>query len=113
VGFYLLIYIKNAENSSWSLSTTQTEFKVIPLAIALIMGIASTAFVKSFVDNIVMPIVTPFIPGGAWETATLAIGPIVLRWGAFLGESINFIVIAFVVFLVAKMVLKEEKVGKR
>jgi large conductance mechanosensitive channel len=89
------------------------EYKVIPLAIALVMGIASTAFVKSFVDNIVMPIVTPFIPGGAWETATVAIGPIVIRWGAFLGEAINFIIIAFVVFLVAKAVLKEEKVAKR
>lgn len=89
------------------------EYKVIPLAIALIMGIAATAFVKSFVDNIVMPIITPFIPGGAWETATLQIGPIVLRWGAFLGETINFIIIAFVVFLVAKMMLKEEKVAKR
>jgi large conductance mechanosensitive channel len=89
------------------------EYKVIPLAIALIMGIAATAFVKSFVDNIVMPIVTPFIPGGAWETATVAIGPIVLRWGAFLGEAINFIIIAFVVFLVAKAALKEEKVAKK
>ncbi|MGB9928253.1 MAG: MscL family protein [Methanosarcina sp.] len=89
------------------------EYKVIPLAIALIMGIASTAFIKSFVDNIVMPIITPFIPGGAWETATLAIGPIVIRWGAFLGELINFIIIAFAVFLIAKMVLKEEKVEKR
>jgi large conductance mechanosensitive channel len=89
------------------------EYKVIPLAIALIMGIASTAFVKSFVDNIVMPIVTPFIPGGAWRTATLEIGPMVLSWGAFLGELINFVIIAFVVFLVARMVLKEEKVAKR
>lgn len=89
------------------------EYKVIPLAIALIMGIAATAFVKSFVDNIVMPIVTPFIPGGAWETATVAVGPIVIRWGAFLGEAINFIIIAFVVFLVAKAVLKEEKVAKK
>lgn len=89
------------------------EYKVIPLAIALIMGIASTTFIKSFVDNIVMPIITPFIPGGAWETATLALGPIVLRWGAFLGETINFIIVAFVVFLVAKMVLKEEKIVKK
>jgi large conductance mechanosensitive channel len=89
------------------------EYKVIPLAIALIMGIAATSFVKSFVDNIVMPIITPFIPGGAWETATLQIGPIVISWGAFLGELINFIIIAFVVFLIARMVLKEEKVEKR
>jgi large conductance mechanosensitive channel len=89
------------------------EYKVIPLAIALIMGIASTAFIKSFVDNIVMPIITPFIPGGAWKTATVEIGPIVLGWGAFLGELINFAVIAFVIFLIAKMVLKEEKVEKK
>ncbi|AKB77912.1 Large-conductance mechanosensitive channel [Methanosarcina horonobensis HB-1 = JCM 15518] len=41
------------------------EYKVIPLAIALIMGITSTAFIKSFVDNIIMPIITPFVPGGA------------------------------------------------
>jgi large conductance mechanosensitive channel len=89
------------------------EYKVIPLAIALIMGIASTAFIKSFVDNIIMPIITAFIPGGAWKTATLGIGPIVLSWGAFMGDLINFIIIAFVVFIIAKMVLKEEKVEKR
>ncbi len=67
------------------------------------MGIAATAFVKSFVDNIVMPIITPFIPGGAWETATLSIGPIVLRWDAFLGETINFIIIAFILDYVSAM----------
>ena len=89
------------------------EYKVIPLAIALIMGIASTAFIKSFVDNIVMPIITPFIPGGAWRTATFGIGPIVISWGAFLGELINFIIIAFVVFIIAKEFLKEEKVEHR
>ncbi len=89
------------------------EYKVIPLAIAFIMGIASTALIKSLVDNIVMPIITPFVPGGAWETATVSVGPVVLRWGVFLGELINFIIIAFVVFIIAKKVLKEEKVTKK
>ncbi|WP_370574970.1 MscL family protein [Methanomethylovorans sp.] len=89
------------------------EYKVIPLAIAFIMGIAGTALVKSFVDNIVMPIITPFVPGGAWQTATVSLGPIVLSWGAFLGEVINFVIIAFVVFIIAKKVLKEEKVAKK
>jgi large conductance mechanosensitive channel len=89
------------------------EYKVIPLAIAFIIGIASTALIKSFVDNVIMPIITPFIPGGAWRTATVDLGPIVISWGAFLGELINFIIIAFVVFIIAKKVLKEEKVEKR
>jgi len=89
------------------------EYKVIGLAIALIIGLAATAFVKALVDDIVMPIITPFIPGGAWQTATFTLGKIVISWGHFLGALINFIVIAFVVFLIAKYALKEEKVTKK
>lgn len=89
------------------------EYKVVPLAIAFIMGVAATALVKSLVDNIIMPIITPFIPGGEWQTATLSIGPIVLGWGAFLGNIINFIIIAWVVFMIAKFILREEKVAKK
>lgn len=89
------------------------EYKVIALAIAFIMGFAATALVKSLVDNIIMPLVTAFIPDGAWKTATFALGPVVIGWGAFLGEAINFVIIALVVFLVAKKIMKEEKVAKR
>jgi len=89
------------------------EYKVVALAIAFIMGLAANTLVKSLVDNIVMPLLTPFIPGGAWQTATFSIGPIVIGWGAFLSALIYFIIIAWVIFLVAKFILKEEKVGKK
>ncbi len=89
------------------------EYKIVGLAIAFIIGVASTNLVKSLVDNVVMPIITPFIPGGGWESATLSIGSIVIKWGAFLGAVINFLVIALVVFFIAKFILKEEKVGKK
>lgn len=89
------------------------EYKVMPLAIAFIMGVAVTSVIKSLVDDIVMPIVTPAIPGGAWETSTLTFGPVVLRWGSFLSAVINFVIIAFVIFVIAKTVLKEEKVTKK
>ncbi|HRZ85553.1 MAG TPA: MscL family protein [Candidatus Paceibacterota bacterium] len=89
------------------------EYKIVGLAIAFIMGVAATALIKSLVDNIIMPIITPFIPGGEWKVATVSLGPVVLSWGAFLGEVINFIIIALVVFLIAKKVLKEEKVTKK
>ena len=82
-----------------------TEYKVI--------GLAATALVKSLVEDIIMPIVTPFVPGGGWQTATLALGPVVLKWGSFLSALINFLILALVVFLLAKMVLKEEKVAKK
>jgi len=89
------------------------EYKVVPLAIAFIMAVAVTALIQSAVNNLIMPIVTPFIPGGAWQTATFSMGSIVISWGALLGAIINFVIIAFVIFLMAKYLLKEEKVTKK
>lgn len=89
------------------------EYKVIGLAIAFVIGAAITALVKSLVDNMIMPIIAPLIPGGSWRTAILSIGPFNIGWGAFLGEFLNFIIIAFVIFMIAKIILKEEKVTKK
>jgi len=89
------------------------EYKVLGLAIAFIIGVAATALVKSLVNDIVMPTVTPFIPGGAWKTATLALGPVVWSIGSFIGEVINFVVIALVVFLTVKLLLSEKKTKKK
>ena len=90
-----------------------TEYKVIGLAIAFIMGAAITDLVKSLVGNVIMPVLTFFIPGGGWQTATFALGPIVISWGAFLSALINFLIIALVVFWIAKAIMKEEKVSKK
>ncbi|RJQ15534.1 MscL family protein [Candidatus Woesearchaeota archaeon] len=89
------------------------EYKVLGLAIAFIMGVAATTLIQSLVNNVIMPIITPFIPGGQWQTAQFALGPIIISWGAFLGAVINFVIIALVVFLVAKKVLKEDQVKKK
>jgi large conductance mechanosensitive channel len=89
------------------------EYKVIGLAIAFIIGITATNLVQSLVNNIVMPLITPFIPNGAWQTFVLNIGPIALGIGAFIGAVINFGIIAFVVFMLAKLILKEDKVEKK
>ena len=89
------------------------EYKVIGVAIAFIMAAAVTTLVQSLVNNIIMPVITFFIPGGEWQTAVLMVGPIVIGWGAFLAALVNFIIIALVVFIIAKKVLKEEKVTKK
>lgn len=89
------------------------EYKVVGLAVALVIGLAATALVKAIVDYLIMPIITPFIPGGAWQTATFHIGPIIIGWGALLGAIINFVIIAWVVFIIAKKIMKEEKVTKK
>jgi large conductance mechanosensitive channel len=89
------------------------EYKVIPLAIAFIIGVAAAALVASFANNIIMPLIQPLMAGGDWKTAVLAIGPFKFTWGQFLADLINFIIIAFVIFMMSKVVLKEEKVAKK
>ena len=82
------------------------EYKVMGLAVAFIMGAATTTLVKSLVDDIIMPIITVIVPNGSWETATLPIGPIIIKWGYFLSALINFFAIALVVFLLIKSLKK-------
>lgn len=89
------------------------EYKIIPMAIAFIMATAATTVVQSIVNNLIMPLVTPFIPDGAWQTANLTLGPIVIGMGALIGALMNFIIIALVIFFIAKVFFKEEKVEKK
>ncbi|MEK7103464.1 MAG: MscL family protein [Patescibacteria group bacterium] len=88
------------------------EYQIVGLALAFIMGGASQSLVRSLVENMIMPFVQILVPDG-WREATLIWGPLMLKWGAFLAEVINFIILALVVFLVAKKLLKEEKIAKK
>lgn len=89
------------------------EYKVIGLAVAFVMGAAVTNLVTSLVNNIIMPVISVVLPKGDWQTAVASVGPINFMIGAFLAALINFVILAFVVFMIAKMVLKEEKVAKK
>ena len=88
------------------------EYKILGLAIAFIMGAAATSLVKSFVNDIVMPSITPFIAGGAWKTAVLTMGPVVWSMGSFIGEAINFLVIALVIFFMVKIIVNKDSKKK-
>lgn len=59
------------------------EYKIVGLAIAFIMGIASKDLVDSLVKHVMMPFLNPLIPGGTWKEAKLAIGPVEIGWGLF------------------------------
>ncbi len=89
------------------------QYGVVGLAIAVIIGGKLNALVSSLVDGFLMPIVLFFIPGGNWRTATLDLGPIHLLPGPILGALVDFVVVAYLVFIIAKFILREEKVAKR
>jgi large conductance mechanosensitive channel len=89
------------------------QYGVIGLAIAVIIGGKANALVTSLVDGILMPIVTFFVPGGGWRTATLNVGPIHFLLGPVLGASVDFVIVAYLVFWFSKKVLREEMVTKK
>ncbi len=89
------------------------KYQVIGLAVAFIIGAASTKLVTALVQDIVLPIISVAIPGGDWWAAAWQIGPIKLMVGDFLGALIDFLIIAFVVFMVVKTIMKEDATQKR
>ena len=100
---------------------------VVDLAVGVIIGAAFGAIVNSLVGDIIMPVVGAitggidfsnyFIPLSSKVTATTLAEAkkqgAVLGWGNFLTITLNFIIIAFVLFLVirsmTRMLRKEEE----
>jgi large conductance mechanosensitive channel len=84
------------------------KYQVIGLAVAFIIGAAATKMVTATVADIIMPIIAVIIPGGEWRTSVLQLGPVKLLVGDFVGAIIDFIIIALVVFIVVKFMMKED-----
>ena len=80
---------------------------VIALAVAVVIGGAVQKLVAAIVADLIMPIIGAFTPSGNWRTATVSIGPVKLGLGDFMGAVLDFLIIALVVFLIVKALVKE------
>ncbi|MDX2194366.1 MAG: MscL family protein [Gemmatimonadales bacterium] len=89
------------------------QYGVIGLAIAVIIGGKANTFVTSIVDGLIMPVVGALTPGGNWREAEVVLGGIHLKPGLVLGAGIDFLIVAWLVFVFSKKVLKEEEVSKK
>lgn len=80
---------------------------VVDLAIGVIIGAAFGSIIKSLVDNIIMPVVSIVLPGkeGYVGWVTPPINGVVVPYGKFLGEIVNFLIVALVLFLFIKKFL--------
>lgn len=74
---------------------------VIDLAVAVVIGTAFGAIVKSLVDFIIMPILGMII-GEKFSSLSFTINDVSLQYGMLLQQILNFVAIAFVLFLVIK-----------
>jgi large conductance mechanosensitive channel len=91
--------------------------QVLGLAVAVIIGTAIGKVVASLVADVIMPLISPLIPGGEWRAARFILSRTVspdgkevinaVNYGAFLGTVVDFLVIAFCVYMIMKAFITE------
>lgn len=85
---------------------------VLDLAIGVVMGGAFNKIVSSLVENIIMPLVGLVIGGVDFEDLKYVLGygadgkELVLNYGLFIQNVVDFIIIAFSIFIFIKVVAK-------
>jgi large conductance mechanosensitive channel len=87
----------------------------LALAVGVIIGGAVGKVVSSIVSDLLMPLIGIAIPNGEWRELKIALthkpdGSVAagLGVGAFLGNLVDFVIIALCVFLITKALLKPE-----
>lgn len=86
---------------------------VVDLAVGVVIGGAFGKIVSSLVDNIIMPLVGVLIGGINFSNLTLKIKDAKIEYGLFLQNVVDFLIVAFCIFMVIKafnkLTHKEEK----
>jgi large conductance mechanosensitive channel len=86
---------------------------VIDLAVAVIIGGAFGAIITSLVNDIIMPLVGVVLGGTDFSTLSIQVGDAAVMYGSFVQATVNFLIVAFVLFLALRgynrMQKKEEE----
>ena len=81
---------------------------VMDMAVGVIIGGAFQAIIKSFIDNIINPLVGVVFQVD-FSTVVIHLGAVNLMIGAFISSVINFFLLAFVLFIMVKTINKLKK----
>ena len=79
---------------------------VIDLAVGVVVGGAFGKIVTSLVNDIIMPLIGLILGGIDFTKLSLTIGESVIAYGAFIQNVIDFLIVAFCIFMLVKFVNK-------
>jgi len=98
-----------------------TKSNALALAVGVIIGAATGKVVSGIVDDLLMPVIGLVLPAGDWREAKLVLRTVTdakgkttdsaIAYGHLLGTVIDFALVAFVVFLVTRALLKPPPPG--
>jgi len=77
---------------------------VMDLAVGVIVGAAFGKIVSSLVEDVAMPLVGTLLGGLDFSGLAVTIGSATLKYGKFLQTCVDFLIIAWAIFLVVKAV---------
>ena len=77
---------------------------VMDLAVGVIIGAAFGKIVSSFVEDLVMPLIGTLLGGLDFSGLAIKVGTATIKYGKFLQTCLDFLIIAWVVFLMVKAV---------
>ena len=87
-----------------------SEYKVLGLAVAFILGVYLGALVKALVGDLILPIIGLVYPGANLTSYTAIFRGQTFALGDFLNAVITFLIVAFVIFIIVKLA-KRYKIG--
>ena len=79
---------------------------VIDLAVGVIVGGAFSKIVSSLVDNLLMPIIGFIIGGLDFTNLSITIGSAQIKYGLFIQNVLDFLIISFCIFILVKIINK-------
>ena len=81
---------------------------IVDLAVAVIIGGAFGAIITALTDKILMPVIGSLI-GQSFDSMTAVVNGVPIQYGAFIQAIVNFIIIAFFVFIIIKAMNSSKK----
>jgi large conductance mechanosensitive channel len=75
---------------------------VLELAVAVILGLAFNAVVQSFANDILMALIGGLLGEPNFAVLSFRVGEAVISYGAFINTVVNFLLVAFALFLIVK-----------
>lgn len=82
---------------------------VVDLAVGVIIGGAFSKIVSSLVNDILMPLIGTLLGGLNFTSLSLKIGNAVISYGNFIQNVVDFLIVAFCIFIFVKIINKLHK----
>lgn len=79
---------------------------LLKVAVAFVLATAFTLVVKSLVDSFIMPLIAAIFGEPNFDDLTFTLNGAVFTYGAFLSAVVTFVLIALVLFLIVKVVIR-------